>query len=204
MIRPVPRPPVSPVRRIAMQGVMWVILAAAVATAALVDGRGELGPTRTVGPITVRLPGGWEPVRLPIVGPSGGPSGGREVLVKVREESGGARTGIRPLNGRSLDVAVRRFATAEAAGRALAAMASDTVATVTANGLEWTVYPAYQLRSAGGAPVQVLAGWSAATATRGGRLVEVNLMTPGGATGGAAEADPALLLRVVESVRVAE
>ena len=200
MIRPVPRPPVSPVRRIAMQGVMWVILAAAVATAALVDGRGELGPTRTVGPITVRLPGGWEPVRLPIVGPSGG----REVLVKVREESGGARTGIRPLNGRSLDVAVRRFATAEAAGRALAALASDDVANVTANGLEWTVYPAYQLRSAGGAPVQVLAGWSAATATRGGRLVEVDLLTPGGAAGGAAEADPALLLRVVESVRVAE
>jgi len=78
-----PRPPESKLRRMMMQGIMWVILGATIGVAALVDRQKasklevKLGePVKLDGGISIRLPAGWKEVDTP---------SGSETLIAVED-----------------------------------------------------------------------------------------------------------------------
>src|SRR6187397_1503616 len=78
-----PRPPESKLRRMMMQGIMWVILGATIGVAALVDRQKAsklevklAEPVKLDGGISIRLPAGWKEVDTP---------SGSETLIAVED-----------------------------------------------------------------------------------------------------------------------
>ena len=174
-----PRPPMTPARRVAMQAVMWVALAASVGVAALIDGGESLGQIARFGPISLRLPEGWE-VAVP---DEATPPRRGEVVIDARDPEG----------ERLLHLYSDRFDTPGAAAQSLSLTGSVPVSDFQSNGLTWKLE-----RVPAPSDGQRFRGWVAITATPGGRVIGVLL----GTAGLPDAADRKLLELVARSVRV--